>query len=34
MGPKWVSGNELKYLKQMLDNEKEDLKVIKKLISK
>ena len=34
MGPKWVSENELKYLKQMLDNEKEDLKVIKKLITK
>ena len=34
MGPKWISENELKYLKQMLDNEKEDLKVIKKLITK
>ena len=34
MDPKWTSGNELKYLKQVLDNEKEDLKVIKKLIAK
>ena len=34
MEPKWTSGNELKYLKQVLDNEKEDLKVIKKLITK
>ena len=34
MDPKWTSGNELVYLKQVLDNEKEDLKVIKKLIEK
>ena len=34
MDPKWVSENELKYLKQVLDNEKEDLKVTKKLITK